>query len=103
VYCGQEEYDSYQKVRNYLNKEGPRIVTQIMRATGVPRATIEFFFKDERLEIPAGSSIRIACESCGAPIRTGVLCDRCKNRGKGGAKAGSKITDDKYRFLKRDL
>lgn len=102
VDCGQEDYDSYQKVRNYLDKEGPRSVTQIMRATGVPRATIEYFFKDERLEIPAGSSIRVACEKCGAPIRTGTMCDRCKGLA-GGAKTRTKSTDDKYRFLKRDL
>jgi len=102
VDCGQEEYDSYQKVRNYLDKEGPRSATQIMRATGVPRATIEYFFKDERLEIPMASSIRVACEKCGAPIRTGVLCDRCKGRSKVTGK-GTKSVDDKYRFLKRDL
>lgn len=102
VDCGQEEYDSYQKVRNYLNKEGPRSVTQIMRATGVPRATIEYFFRDERLEIPAASSIRVACEKCGAPIRTGVLCDRCKDPGKT-MRTRASVNDDKYRFLKRDL
>lgn len=102
VDCGQEEYDSYQKVRNYLDKEGPRSVTQIMRATGVPRKTIEYFFKDERLEIPAASTIRFACERCGAPIRTGTLCDRCKTPG-GASKPRTKSNDDKYRFLKRDL
>lgn len=102
VDCGQEDYDSYQKVRNYLNKEGPRSVTQIMRATGVPRATIEYFFRDERLEIPAASSIRVACEKCGSPIRTGVLCDRCKGLGKP-TRIRSKSEDDKYRFLKREL
>lgn len=102
VDCGQEDYDSYQKVRNYLNKEGPRSVTQIMRATGVPRVTIEYFFKDERLEIPEASSIRVACEKCGSPIRTGVLCDRCKGMGRP-TRIRSKAEDDKYRFLKRDL
>ena len=102
VDCGQEEYDSYQKVRNYLDREGPRSVTQIMRATGVPRKTIEYFFKDERLEIPAASAIRFACEKCGAPIRTGTMCDRCKTPG-AAMKSRSTVNDDKYRFLKRDL
>lgn len=101
VDCGKEAYDSYQKVRNYLNKEGPRSVTQIMRATGVPRATIEYFLRDERLEIPMGDSARIICRGCGTLIRTGVLCDKCKTNG---TKKQGKINlgDDKYRFLKRD-
>ncbi|MBO5241907.1 MAG: TIR domain-containing protein [Lachnospiraceae bacterium] len=101
VDCGEEAYDSYQKVRNYLNSEGPRSVTQIMRATGVPRATIEYFLKDERLEIPMGDSARIICSGCGALIRTGVLCEKCKAKG---TKKQEKIKlgDDKYRFLKRD-
>lgn len=101
VDCGKEAYDSYQKVRNYLNSEGPRSVTQIMRATGVPRATIEYFLRDERLEIPLGDSARIICRGCGALIRTGVFCDKCKAIG---TKKQGKINlgDDKYRFLKRD-
>lgn len=101
VECGEEAYDSYQKVRNYLNQEGPRSVTQIMRATGVPRATIEFFLRDERLEIPVGDAARIVCRGCGALIRTGVLCDKCKgDRTKYYGKVD--LGDDKYRFLKRD-
>lgn len=101
VDCGEEAYDSYQKVRNYLNNEGPRSVTQIMRATGVPRATIEYFLRDERLEIPMGDSARIICRGCGTLIRTGVLCDKCKTSS---TKKQGKIDlgDDKYRFLKRD-
>lgn len=99
--CGQEEYDSYQKVRNYLDKEGPRSVTQIMQATGVPRATIEYFLRDERLEIPVGDSIRLVCRGCEALIRTGVLCDACKSKNKN-VPIKTKFGDDKYRFLKRD-
>lgn len=101
VECGKEEYDSYQKVRNYLDKEGPRSVTQIMHATGVPRATIEYFLRDERLEIPVGSSLRLVCRGCGELIRTGVLCDRCK-KDVSKTKIKTSSGDDKYRFIKRD-
>ena len=100
VDCGFEDYDSYQKVRNYLNKEGPRSVTEIMRATGVPRGTIEYFLRDERLEIPIGSPILLVCSGCGEGIRTGELCERCKRR-------NIKITprkndDSQYRFFDRN-
>jgi len=80
--CGRENYDDFQKIRNYLNKSGARSMLDIRRETGVPRTVIEHFFKHEYLEIPSMCSVRLSCEGCGAPIRTGTLCDRCKmNRG----------------------
>ena len=98
VDCGYEDYDSYQKVRNYLDKEGPKNVTEIMRATGVPRNTIEYFLRDERLEIPLGSPILLVCSGCGAGIRSGVLCDRCKEKNVKVTK--EKYKDSQYRFFK---
>lgn len=98
--CGFEDYDSYQKVRNYLDKEGPRSVTEIMRATGVPRPAIEYFLKDERLEIPLGSPILLVCSGCGAGIRTGVLCDKCKAKNVKVPKR--KYDDNQYRFFNYD-
>ncbi len=96
--CGFEDYDSYQKVRNYLDKEGPRSITDIMRATGVPRATIEYFLKDERLEIPLGSPILLVCAGCGAGIRSGVFCEKCKLKNPKPDK--KKEMDNQYRFFK---
>lgn len=100
VDCGYEDYDSYQKVRNYLDREGPRSVTQIMRATGVPRGTIEYFLRDERLEIPLGSPILLVCSGCGAGIRTGELCEKCKSKNVKIAKR--KFDDNQYRFFRRE-
>jgi len=100
VDCGYEDYDSYQKVRNYLDKEGPRSVTEIIRATGVPRGTIEYFLKDERLEIPMGSPILLVCSGCGTGIRTGELCEKCKSRNVRSVKR--KLDDNQYRFFDRN-
>lgn len=76
--CGRENYDDYQTIRNYLEKAGATSSVMIERATGVPRRIIEYFFREEYLEIPKHSPIRLSCERCGAPIRTGTLCDKCK-------------------------
>ena len=77
--CGEENYDDYQTVRRYLDRVGMASATEIEQNTGVPRRVISYFFKEEYLEIPKSSTIRVPCERCGAPIRTGVLCDSCKN------------------------
>lgn len=77
--CGEENYDDYQTVRRYLDRVGMASAAEIEQNTGVPRRVISYFFKEEYLEIPKSSTIRVPCERCGAPIRTGVLCDSCKN------------------------
>lgn len=76
--CGRDNYDDFQTIRNYLERTGAASALVIERDTGVPRRIIEYFFRDEYLEIPKNSPVRVPCEGCGAPIRTGVLCENCK-------------------------
>ncbi|MGN0161794.1 MAG: TIR domain-containing protein [Lachnospiraceae bacterium] len=77
-HCQKEYYDDFQKIRNYLEKAGSAPATIISRATGVPLKTIRYFFNEEFLEIPQMETVRMSCQQCGTPIRTGILCDRCK-------------------------
>lgn len=76
--CGEENYDDYQTVRNYLEQVGMAPAVVIEQNTGVPMRVITHFFREEYLEIPKNSAIRVPCERCGMPIRTGTLCDSCK-------------------------
>lgn len=78
VNCGKENYDSYRKVRMYLEENGAAPAVVISKATGVPRKVIDHFFREEYLEIPKYSPVRLSCAQCGAPIRTGTHCERCK-------------------------
>jgi ribosomal protein L37AE/L43A/ribosomal protein L32 len=80
VVCGKETGDYYQRVREYLAEHGATPAVVIARETGIPRKTIDHFFREEYLEIPSASPIRLACAKCGAPIRTGTICDDCKHR-----------------------
>lgn len=77
--CGKDSYDDFQTIRNYLEIVGNAPAAVIEKNTGVPKRIIEYFFKDEYLEIPKHSPVRVPCERCGAPIRTGTLCDACKS------------------------
>ncbi len=87
--CGKENYDDFQTVRNYLDKVGATPAVIIEQDTGVPRKNIEYFLRQEYLEIPKYSPIRMACEKCGAPIRTGYLCEQCKRIGYSGVRGNS--------------
>lgn len=75
--CGKDNYDDFQTIRNYLDKVGSASALEIERNTGVPRNVVKHFFREEYLEI-SGNSISVPCESCGAPIRTGMYCEKCK-------------------------
>lgn len=78
VSCKKDYYDDFQKVRNYLEENGAAPAVVIARATKVPLGTINHFFKEEHLEIPLNDTVRMKCVECGAPIRTGTVCDKCK-------------------------
>lgn len=77
--CGEENYDYLRTVRNYLEKEGARPAAVIAKETGVPRNAVDYFLRQEFLEIPKLAPQRFSCQQCGAPIRTGYLCDNCKS------------------------
>lgn len=92
--CGKYCYDTYQTIRNFLDENGPSQITTIAKETGIPRKTIEYFLWDDRLEVPLGSPFRLKCEKCGMPIRSGHLCEACKEKQK-----TEKSTDQKYRYF----
>lgn len=79
--CGRENYDYLRTVRNFLRKNGAKPAFVIERETGVPRQVIERLISQEYLEIPKMETARLSCVRCGASIRTGTLCDRCKEIG----------------------
>lgn len=75
--CGKENYDYFQTIKQYLQEKGSATAIEIERATGIPRKTVDHFFKEGYLEIPKLDAYRATCQRCGAKIRTGTLCDNC--------------------------
>lgn len=78
--CGANNYDDFQKIRQYLRAVGNASAVTIEKNTGVPRRVVDYYFQQEYLEIPASSSVRLPCKLCGAPIRTGIYCEECKKK-----------------------
>ncbi len=100
--CGKDNYDDFQKIRNFLELAGSASAMVIERETGVPRRTIDYFFRQEYLEIPSNSPDRVPCQRCGAPIRTGTLCEHCKSEQ--GKVLDRKSTKDKWHsFRQRNI
>ena len=56
--CGEENLDYYNIVRRYLQANGPASKYIIERDTGVPKASIEYFFAKGQLEVAGKPSGR---------------------------------------------
>jgi len=70
------------KIRKYLYDNEGAGVEEVSEATGVPKKSIMFLLKEERLSVVEGSGDgsrgMLSCESCKKPIMTGRLCVSCK-------------------------
>ncbi|MCL5047136.1 MAG: MerR family transcriptional regulator [Actinobacteria bacterium] len=75
--CMEKEEKDFQALRKFLDENPSATMEEISEATGVEVRKILQFLKEGRLVYKAPGPPVIACESCGAPISTGRLCDRC--------------------------
>lgn len=78
VECGNLEYNSYGKVRDYIEKHPGATTDAVSRNTGVSKSRIREFLLEEKIEIAPGSKTFLSCLRCGAEIRSGRLCEKCK-------------------------
>ena len=78
--CGAIEYDDFGKIRKYLDENGPASKEEIMKATGVGKAVVIDYLKEQRLMVSGkGNNV---CVLCGARIAAGTLCIDCKGGNK---------------------
>ena len=53
-------------------------IAEVAEACDVEPSQIRQWLREERLEVTEDSAMFLNCESCGAPIRCGRFCDKCK-------------------------
>lgn len=76
--CKEQMEKKFQDVKEYI-RENPRVgIQEVADACEVPTSQIHQWLREERLEVTEDSSIFLNCEGCGAPIRSGKYCDKCK-------------------------
>ena len=76
--CRKKLEDKFQEVKKYLEENPHSSMETVSRELEVSVKQIKQWVREERLEFAEGSVVDIACEKCGAPIRTGRFCDKCK-------------------------
>ena len=77
--CMQKLEEKFSQVKDYLEDNPHATIPEIAKDNEVSTRQIEQWIREERLSFSDDSPIGIACEVCGATIRTGRYCERCKN------------------------
>ncbi len=76
--CRDEMEKKFHEVKEFIRENPNANINEIAQENEVPVAQIQQWVREERLEFTEGSAITLSCESCGASIRTGRFCEKCK-------------------------
>lgn len=76
--CKEALEKTFADVRDFIRDNRQATMQQISEACNVETSQIQQWIREERLEFTADSPIKIQCETCGANIRSGRYCDKCK-------------------------
>lgn len=110
--CKESMEKKFQEVKEYIREHKGVGITEVAEACEVERSQITQWLREERLEFSEESNILLPCEGCGAQIKSGKYCDKCKAEMVNGFKSvtkkeapiqepvkKSKSTDTKMRYL----
>lgn len=76
--CKESLEAKFQEVKQYISEHPGVGIRQVSDACDVETSTIQQWLREERLEVTENSAIFLSCDGCGANIRSGRFCDKCK-------------------------
>ena len=77
--CREKMEEKFQEVKEFI-RENPGVhIHEIAEECDVDPNQIRQWLREERLEVTEDSPLFLNCEGCGASIRSGKYCDKCKN------------------------
>ncbi len=77
--CREEMEVKFQEVKEFIRQNPGVGINEVSVACEVSSSQIQQWLREERLEVTENSPIFLMCEGCGANIRCGKYCDKCKN------------------------
>jgi hypothetical protein len=77
--CAKEEETSFQKLKEYLDKNSHNNITTVSKDTGIPIKRILKYIQEGRITMSEGISADnpLTCVRCGVSIKVGSLCEQC--------------------------
>lgn len=76
--CRDAMEEKFQEVKKYVGEHRGADVMEVSENCDVEPSQIRQWIREERLQFAEDSPIKIACEGCGAMIRSGRFCNKCK-------------------------
>lgn len=76
--CSKKLEEKFAEVKEYIYDNPNCNINQVADANDVSVQQIKHWIREERLSFSDSSEIGIECEKCGAMIKTGRFCQRCK-------------------------
>lgn len=76
--CRESQEAKFQEVKEYIREHKGVGINEVAEACDVEAAQIRQWLREDRLEVTEDSALYLTCESCGAPIRSGRFCEKCK-------------------------
>ncbi len=76
--CLKKQDELLGKVKSYIAEHPAAKIEEVAKVCGVSANDIRKWAREERLSFPEESPIRIYCEKCGAPIKSGRYCPKCR-------------------------
>ena len=77
--CREGLEAKFKEVKAYIQEHPACGMKEVSEECDVEPGQIQQWVREERLEFTSESLMVVNCESCGAPIRSGRYCDKCKN------------------------
>ena len=78
--CIDKMEEKFLEVKEYIQQHSTANINEVSEECDVNARQIEQWVREERLMIADDSPIGITCERCGASIKCGRYCERCKNK-----------------------
>ncbi len=76
--CREKLEETFQVVKKYIRENKLADIKEVAEACEVEATQIQQWIREERLEFTPDSPVKLPCENCGAMIRSGKYCEKCK-------------------------
>ena len=77
--CKQALEEKFQEVKKYIQDHPGVNIPVVAEECDVDAKQIKQWLREERLELSDSSASFLTCDSCGAAIRSGKFCEKCKS------------------------
>lgn len=78
--CKADLEKKFQEVKDFVRMNGDAPVNKVAEECEVSVKQIKQWIREERLMLSEEAGFFLECENCGAAVRTGRFCEKCKSK-----------------------